>query len=480
MTLSFWRSLPPAAAKVITNYAEAEVYQEIMKNTGVNLEFLHPTAGQEKAQFNLLVASGDLPDIVMQQNFYTGGPAASVADGVCIDLTPYVQQYAPDFYKAITGDEAVYREATDADGKISAMGLIKDRMPPFNRLTVRKDVMQELGIEKIPETIAEYEAAFEKMKAAGMYGFSPVKNAYVLMFSRAFDAKGGWHLDAGGKPVYGQIQEGFKEYLELMNRWYDSGYLSPDFMSVNDEDKAAEFASKKTGFLIQASGIALTRARAGKYEIETLPYPRREPGQDLHMEEVSVNKIEEHWTSVTTACKHPEIAVQFLNYTYTPEGASLANWGIEGLSWEMKDGKKTFTDHVLHNPEYDGVTAQQICKLHQIAKLAEPDILCGVNVVSDPEALEMRVKYADDPHSDDSMILPPIQLTQEQNSERAKIMNEVNTYVDEMVLKFITGTAPLSDWDSYVQQVQSMNLDRALEITQAAYDAYLQKALPPQ
>ena len=81
MTLSFWRSLPPAAAKVITNYAEAEVYQEIMKNTGVNLEFLHPTAGQEKAQFNLLVASGDLPDIVMQQNFYTGGPAASVADG---------------------------------------------------------------------------------------------------------------------------------------------------------------------------------------------------------------------------------------------------------------------------------------------------------------------------------------------------------------------------------------------------------------
>ena len=40
------------------------------------------------------------------------------------------------------------------------------------------------------------------------------------------------------------------------------------------------------------------------------------------------------------------------NYWYTPEGTLLANYGIEGKSWEYnEDGEPQFTDLILNNPD---------------------------------------------------------------------------------------------------------------------------------
>ena len=52
-------------------------------------------------------------------------------------------------------------------------------------------------------------------------------------------------------------------------------------------------------------------------------------------------------------------------------------------------------------------------------------------------------------------------------------MTDIDTYVDEMTLKFIIGTESLDNWDSYVKTVYSMDLQDALDATQAAYDRYM-------
>ena len=45
--------------------------------------------------------------------------------------------------------------------------------------------------------------------------------------------------------------------------------------------------------------------------------------------------------------------------------------------------------------------------------------------------------------------------------------------VDEMVYKFITGAEPLSNFDEYLETLERMNFQRAIEITQQAYDRYM-------
>jgi putative aldouronate transport system substrate-binding protein len=51
-------------------------------------------------------------------------------------------------------------------------------------------------------------------------------------------------------------------------------------------------------------------------------------------------------------------------------------------------------------------------------------------------------------------------------------MNDINTLVDEMSLKIVLGTDPIEAFDKYVEKMKSLNLDRAIEIQQAALDRY--------
>jgi len=54
-------------------------------------------------------------------------------------------------------------------------------------------------------------------------------------------------------------------------------------------------------------------------------------------------------------------------------------------------------------------------------------------------------------------------------------MNNVKTYADEMESKFITGSASMNDFDSYVAQLKKFGIERAIEIKQANYNRYMEK-----
>lgn len=52
-------------------------------------------------------------------------------------------------------------------------------------------------------------------------------------------------------------------------------------------------------------------------------------------------------------------------------------------------------------------------------------------------------------------------------------MTEVDSYGTEMLLKYVTGVESMDSFDSFVNEVMDMGLDRALEITQKAYDEFV-------
>jgi putative aldouronate transport system substrate-binding protein len=56
------------------------------------------------------------------------------------------------------------------------------------------------------------------------------------------------------------------------------------------------------------------------------------------------------------------------------------------------------------------------------------------------------------------------------------IMNEVQTYIQEMYIKFITGQANLdSDWDTYVNTIKGMGIENATQWVQDAYTAFMNR-----
>lgn len=477
--LTFWLPIQPIASKYISSYNDHLIYGIISENTGMDIEFINCAPADGPTQLSLLIASDAIPDIMQIRGMYPGGAAAGVNEGIFADLTPYLEQHAPDYYKAIRTSDLCYRLATNEEGKVFAFETLKQTAPAFDRMMYRQDMMDKLSLD-IPITLADYESDFAAMQEAGIPGLLLDKTGRTPMLMWPFGITDGWCLDEDGKVQYGQYTENYGEYLTLMNDWYNKGYIYKDFMAnLSDSEIHALFVNGTVGMYPSAVDIASSLASANNFTAVPLPYVRAQENQSLHFEKTYWESVPEAGfgtTVISSGCKNIEAAIEYLNYYYTQEGADLCNWGVKDVHYTVDaDGNKTFTDEMLNNPDMPLADVQMNLKLHTTAKLSEPDVVCNPNVVANEAALEMRMMYSDDKTVDNAQTLPPFSLSAEGSEARTRIMNEITTYIDEMTLKFITGITPLSEYDDYLEQLKALGIEEAIAITQTEYDTFMNK-----
>jgi putative aldouronate transport system substrate-binding protein len=75
----------------------------------------------------------------------------------------------------------------------------------------------------------------------------------------------------------------------------------------------------------------------------------------------------------------------------------------------------------------------------------------------------------------DKHLMPPVSPTTEESQQAAKIMNDVNAYVDEYTLKVIMGNDTVNNFDNYLNQLKKLDIDKAISIQQAAYDRFTKR-----
>lgn len=482
LKLTYWMPINDGAAKFISSYEENPAYQKVQENTGVDIEFIHPAAGTATEAFDLMLASGELPDLIQVQtgSWYNGDLQALYDDGAIIDLAPYLEKYAPQYLEVINKDETAQRQIVH-DGKVFGFYKITyaDAMP-YVRINTNKDWLDEFGMSE-PKTIAEYEAYFQAVldKKPGttplFLGMSSAES--VNLFAGAYDMLYSWYLDPDGKTArYYANQPQYKEFLSLMHSWYEKGYLSKDFASLTLQEAQAMFDAGQIAAL--ADSVDLTFNRVGdKFTVTNFPYMRKEAdsvlGSNLASWPVDMNN---QWvTVITSACKNVEAAIQYLNYGYTYEGSLYFSFGVEGEAWSWGDnGLPQFTELILKNPQ--GMTISNVSyavKIHFGSRYCYPDAIGHPGVASNQAALKVRTQWMGDANEQSFLQLPPISLTTDESTKRTEIMTQVNTYANEMMLKFITGAESLDHFDAYVKEVESLGLLDALAITQGALDRFL-------
>ena len=70
-------------------------------------------------------------------------------------------------------------------------------------------------------------------------------------------------------------------------------------------------------------------------------------------------------------------------------------------------------------------------------------------------------------------MLPTLTLTEAEQSAAISVLNDLNTYANEMTAKFIIGMESMENYDAFVNTFTTMGIDRVIESYQAAYDRYL-------
>jgi putative aldouronate transport system substrate-binding protein len=478
ITLDYWMPINAGAANFISSYDENPAVIKWQEDTGIDISFIHPTVSMEREQFNLMMSSGDLPDIILmpQEDYYDGGVKKMYEDGAIIDITPYLEQYAPQYKACVDYDEISKKQIYIGDnGEVFGFyRLTHTDALPYAYYYVHSDWLDEFGMEK-PKTITEFEAYFDCV-LANKPGVTPLyidftNPEHLYHFMGAFDLIADFFVKDGTVSHYSSAPE-YKEFLELMNKWYEKGYISKDILTLDGNEVEALFLGRQLGMCLRSSVVTTTTVDGVEYEFEKVPYMRKEADSQLHCEtpSVPVNTALPCVSVITTACENVEAAIAFLNYAYTYEGGLVANWGIEGSAWDWNDeGVPQHSEFYTNNP--DGMTTSNVAyalRCHLFSKYTYSDLICGL---VDEVQINHRKEFLYD-NVDDDLYLPPVNLMAEELSRRTELLSGAGTFIDEMKFKFITGEDSLGNWDAYVETVNGMGMNEAVSIMQAAYDRF--------
>ena len=480
-TLSYFVADDSNAAIMTTDWNDNEFYQEMERRTGVHLEFEMVSSADYQTNFNLMIASGNLADMIyVGASYYAEGVDAAIDDGYFLDLTDLVDEYMPNYERIRTSDVQYELLSTTDSGRLGAVyELRQSKQGPWLGLWIRQDWLDDLGLET-PVTFDDYHevlTAFKNEKGATaplILNFSGSDGEFGTM-SGGLNVLNSWQLDETGKVNFGPYMDAWKEYVTIMHQWYTEGLIDPDFMAT--DERTADMAKVVTG----ASGLFAA--------LYTMPSVYEAASEDPNMNLAPVNppvmnegdeghiRLRDSYTSGNTAIsadsENWEVALRWLDYLYTDEGALLANYGVEGDTFEFdENGKPVFTDKILNNENGWTMTqtvASYLCPSAGIAIWSDwTRELAGVPE-KDQACYDVWSEF-----SDDWRLPSSVTLTQEESTERAALYADISTIVKEQTAQFISGALDIeSNWDAYISALEASGMERAIEITQAAYDRYL-------
>lgn len=480
-TLSYFVADDSNAAIMTTDWNDNEFYQEMERRTGVHLEFEMVSSADYQTNFNLMIASGNLADMIyVGASYYAEGVDAAIDDGYFLDLTDLVDEYMPNYERIRTSDVQYELLSTTDSGRLGAVyELRQSKQGPWLGLWIRQDWLDDLGLET-PVTFDDYHevlTAFKNEKGATaplILNFSGSDGEFGTM-SGGLNVLNSWQLDETGKVNFGPYMDAWKEYVTIMHQWYTEGLIDPDFMAT--DERTADMAKVVTG----ASGVFAA--------LYTMPSVYEAASEDPNMNLAPVNppvmnegdeghiRLRDSYTSGNTAIsadsENWEVALRWLDYLYTDEGALLANYGVEGDTFEFdENGEPVFTDKILNNENGWTMTqtvASYLCPSAGIANWSDwTRELAGVPE-KDQACYDVWSEF-----SDDWRLPSSVTLTQEESTERAALYADISTIVKEQTAQFISGALDIeSNWDAYISALEASGMERAIEITQAAYDRYL-------
>lgn len=469
-------------AATYDNFADTPYAKALQERTGVGIEY--QTMADDSAM-NLLFASGELPDIIQfNAGSYSGGAQKAIQDGIIYPLNDIIEANAPDMLAVLQSNEDYLKSSMTANGDYIGFPFIRgDKILRTSiGLMIRDDWCGELGIE-IPETVDDfYEMLklFKEKKGASvplsttMDRFNQMVNLGLITSGFGLPKASSYQKD--GKVYFGFAQPEYKQVLEYLNKLYTEGLLDQNFSTLDSDTANANIMNGQSGVTVGALSGGLgnyLRTMEGKGEyslagIRSLVANKGDKPMCGHVD----NAVMGIFGIITPNCKNKELAAQFLNYSYTEEGKLFYNFGIEGESYTMVDNKPVYTELITHNP--DGLTMQQALSAYTRSWnigwfVQDPEYIRQYAAL--PQQQAALKNWTDNDAS--SYLIPPVTINSDDASEYTTILSDINTYKDEMTVKYVMGVEPLSSFESkYIKTLKSMGIDRAAEIQQNAIEEY--------
>ena len=459
-------------------WSETPYFKTWVEKSGINAETIEVA---DDAGIMLQLSSGDIPDVIMiYQSAYNGGLAKMIDEGLAIALDDYAE-YMPD-YLAILDSHPSYRPYVTYQGGIRFFANLissDNIVSRWRGMVVRKDMLEALDVD-VPTNTDEFYDLLYRMKNELGVEYPLMGNMWRdVLLNEGFAATefgiptiGKYQID--GEFRIGAYEEGFRGLAEYYNKLYVDGLLDPNFQTTDEATSQASLLNGTTG-VHPTTGARINtisqRSDDPNFELIGIGSLNGTDGTRAmysQLDSLTPSRINAY---ITKDSKQPELAVAFFNWLYTEEGILASNFGPEGLCYTLdENGKPVPTEYMLNNE------VQSFDNMLYVQSMANRPayVINDISLYRFAMPAQRAAMAAWD-QNDASLYLVPSYSIEDpaEADEAASLWTDINTYIKECSVKFITGEMNTDeDFDAYIAELKVMGIDRYIEIQQKALDAY--------
>ncbi|GIN69691.1 ABC transporter substrate-binding protein [Bacillus sp. J14TS2] len=474
---------------------ELWMWKKMEEMTGIHIDWEEVPDESRGEKKNVIMSSKELPDAFYGSFGFSADEVAKYGqEGLFIPLEDLIEEHAPNLTALFEENPSIKQAVTMPDGHIYSLPYVDFSGPERSlRYNINAKWLENIGIDDPTSitTLDQFTDALRKFKSEDANGNGdaddevPISIApgQIGMFEEqmlgAF-GMGNGGLKAAGMKLYldenDELQltltdDKFKSLWSYFNMLWEEDLFHPQtFSDMEYEEWVTEGTQDKVGVFSWAVpdylgskvaenfvGLHAFEGENGDRVLNWIDHPARGTAQFM----------------ITKDNQSPEETIKWVDFFYGEEGSNFGYFGIEGETYEMVDGAPLYSDEILN---YDGGV--------QLGAFQFVDNVYGAfypYVEPEPEwRAKARGVEIDDIYNanteeiealEPETILPQFQSTAEESAEISAIMTDIDTYVEEMRAKFVTGKADIeTGWEEYVNSLKKMGIDRYLEIRRSQYE----------
>lgn len=480
-------------------------------NIEIEVEYILDSALSERK--NLMMNSGELPDLMLNMAFTPQELTRYGAqEGLLLAFDEYIsEELTPHMYPQMTDD--VVGALTAGDGHMYTLPGFNDP-EEIHEVTaqhwINVEYLKEAGIAEVPKTLDDFVAAMYALKEADVTGVGS-DNFYPVGGGMEVESLTPFLLNAFGYNVandnyYGLLpavkdgdavipvydMEVYKEFLTLMNQFYQDGIINSNYFTIEATESSAQLVERQTASLGANGALGTLETFKEWSSITPLTSEwQTEPEQYDYVPLLVGGFV------VSADTEYPELCLRFADIFYDLQesrmfwSATPANteYNYEGYIYQTWDAEKKALQNVEPLPEGVSQWVYMLGNMHgffpEFGSLRLRSVMNTYNVLAGGENVaNNRDNYDPDTipshHYRLSMFsnnidyvtygYPTIIFFDEETSQKiSDIKTVLEPYVKEQVALFITGGRDLSEVDDFVAEMESMGM---AELSQIYVDYY--------
>ena len=460
-----------------TEWKNMLVMQEYEKMTNIHMDFQEVPADGFAENKQLLFASNELPDVFLRSAINQNEVSTyGVGSGQLMILDDLIEEYAPNLKKLFDENPSMRTACMAADGHIYTIPFINTSVTGKMgfKQWINTKWLETLGME-IPTTVEEFKEvliAFRDEDPNGNgekdeipLGIREPSSVYALGGAWGLGHQLGdtYDIDENGQIHNWLCDNKFKEYLIYLNDLYQEGLLWQEYYKNDRPAWRSNLSGELFGAMYMPYSDVFLNCEQDYSGYEPLIGPY---GEKFWAD--GTTGVETGCYALSNTCSDPAAAIRWVDYFFSEEGGLFFAFGIEGITYTMdENGIPVFNDDIL-NAEEGFMTA--LGKINMVPGGGFPCLRVDETdgVVASQRTKDAAAILA--PYLPEVYYAKPA-VSAEETDRVVAIEQDLNTYRDEAVTKFIIGEWGFDKWDEYCQTLEQIGIRELEGIYQNAIDA---------